>query len=61
MELLILVVGFVLIVEGLPWFLSPRGAKRAMAQLFTFEDRLLRGLGLLLMLLGLGLVYLVRG
>lgn len=61
MELLVLVVGFVLIVEGLPWFLSPRGAKRAMAQLFAFNDRLLRGLGLLLMLLGLGLVYLVRG
>ena len=61
MDLLIVVLGFVLIVEGLPWFLSPQGAKRALAQLFVLEDRVLRGLGLALMLVGLGLVYLVRG
>lgn len=61
MDLLILVLGFVLVVEGLPWFLSPRGAKRALAQLFAFEERVLRSLGLVLMLAGLWLVYLVRG
>lgn len=61
MDLLIVVLGFVLIVEGLPWFLSPRSAKRAMAQLFAFDDRILRALGLVLMLSGLALVYLVRG
>ena len=53
--------GFVLIVEGLPWFLSPQGAKRVLAQLFVLNDRVLRILGLCLMLFGLGLVYLVRG
>ncbi len=60
-DLLIIVLGFVLIVEGLPWFLSPQGAKRVLAQLFVINDRVLRGIGLMLMLSGLALVYLIRG
>ncbi|MBW2503625.1 MAG: DUF2065 domain-containing protein [Deltaproteobacteria bacterium] len=60
-DLLILILGFVLVVEGMPWFLSPTKAKRAMAQLFVLDDRTLRILGLALMLAGLGLVYLIRG
>ena len=56
MDLLIVVLGIVLVVEGLPWFLSPHGAKRALAHLFVLDDRVL-----LLMLVGLGLVYLIRG
>lgn len=61
MDLLIIVFGIVLIVEGLPWFMSPQGAKKALAQLFLLTDRTLRGLGLVLMLAGLAFVYLVRG
>ena len=60
-DLLIVILGFVLIVEGIPWFLSPQRAKRVLAQLFVLDERTLRILGLLFMLAGLGLVYLVRG
>lgn len=60
-DLLIVVLGFVLIVEGLPWFLSPQRAKRVLAQLFALDERPLRILGLMFMLAGLALVYFVKG
>ncbi|MDH3998443.1 MAG: DUF2065 domain-containing protein [Desulfuromonadales bacterium] len=58
LEFLFTVIGVVLIIEGLPWFLSPRGAKRTMAQLFLLGDQTMRGVGLCLMLGGLFVVYL---
>lgn len=60
-ESLLVIFGLVLIVEGIPWFLSPRGAKRTLGELFRLPDSTLRGIGLLLMLTGLLLVYLVKG
>jgi uncharacterized protein YjeT (DUF2065 family) len=57
---LVVVLGVVLIVEGIPWFLSPRGTKRMLSELFRMNDRSLRGLGLVLMLFGLLLVYLAK-
>lgn len=57
---LVVVLGVVLIVEGIPWFLSPRGSKRMLSDLFRMNDRLLRGIGLALMLFGLLLVYLAK-
>lgn len=59
-ESLIVVLGIVLIVEGIPWFLSPRRMKRMLSELFLMNDRALRGVGLSLMFLGLLLVYLVK-
>lgn len=59
-EFLIVVLGVVLIVEGMPWFLSPRSTKRMLSELFRMNDHSLRGIGLLLMLTGLLLVYLAR-
>lgn len=61
MEFLISVLGVVMIVEGVPWFLSPGGYKRMLLQVLPLSDRLLRLLGLALMLSGLVLVYLVKG
>lgn len=61
MKFFIIVIGVVLIFEGLPWFMSPHGAKRALVQLLRMEDRVLRLVGLAFMLAGLLLVYLVKG
>jgi len=59
-ETLVIVLGVVLIVEGVPWFMSPRGTKRMMSELFQMDDRTLRSIGLGLMLAGLFLVYLAK-
>ncbi len=59
-ESLIVVLGVVLIVEGMPWFLSPRGTKRMLSELFHLNDNSLRIVGLIFMLAGLLLVYLVK-
>ena len=60
-ESLVIVLGVVLIVEGVPWFLSPRGTKRMLSELLRMNDHSLRGIGLFFMLIGLLLVYLVQG
>lgn len=59
-ESLVIVLGVVLIVEGIPWFLSPRGTKRMLIELSHMRDLSLRGIGLAFMLVGLLLVYLVK-
>ena len=59
MELLV-VIGVVMVVEGIPWFLSPGGYKRLLLQLLPMNDAALRAMGLTLMLAGLFLVWLVR-
>lgn len=60
-ETLIVVLGVVLIVEGMPWFLSPRGTRRMLSELFQLTDNSLRAIGLIFMLSGLLLVYFVKG
>ena len=47
------VIGLVLIIEGIPWFLSPKKTKRFLAQIHGFPDAQLRFLGLTAMLVGL--------
>ncbi|NJC88126.1 MAG: DUF2065 domain-containing protein [Desulfuromonas sp.] len=61
MDFLITVVGVVMIVEGIPWFLSPGGYKRLLLQVLPLRDTPLRLFGLSCMLCGLFLVYLVKG
>ena len=58
LEFILTVIGTVLVVEGVPWFLSPRGVKRYLGQIFAMPDRQLRGYGLILMVTGLLVVYL---
>lgn len=53
-------VALVLVLEGLPYFVSPPAMRRALAHLFTLPDHVLRGTGLTLMVMGAGLLYLVR-
>ena len=59
-ESLVVVLGVVLIVEGIPWFLSPRGTKRMLSELIRMNDHSLRWIGLFFMLVGLMLVYLAK-
>lgn len=59
-ETLVIIVGVVLIVEGIPWFMSPRGTKRMLGELLQMNDQTLRFVGLGLMLFGLLLVYLAK-
>jgi len=57
---LVVILGVVLIVEGIPWFLSPQGTKRMLSDLFRMNDQSLRALGLVFMLAGLLIVYLAK-
>ena len=53
-------VALVLVLEGLPYFVSPPAMRRALAYLFTLPDSVLRGTGLTLMVLGVVLLFAVR-
>ncbi|MHB8708481.1 MAG: DUF2065 domain-containing protein [Desulfuromonadales bacterium] len=61
MDFLLTVVGVVMIVEGIPWFLSPGGYKRLLLQVLPLGDVPLRLLGFSFMGCGLLLVYLAKG
>jgi len=58
MKFFLCVIGVVLVVEGIPWFLSPQGFKRMLLQMLPIPERVLRLMGLLLMISGLATVYL---
>lgn len=55
-DFLLTVLGVVLVIEGIPWFLSPAGFKKLLRQIIPLPDRLLRLAGFAAMLLGLLLV-----
>jgi uncharacterized protein YjeT (DUF2065 family) len=61
MDFLLTVLGLVLVLEGMPWFLSPVGVKRLLRTIAATPDSSLRAVGLVFMLAGLLLVYLGRG
>jgi hypothetical protein len=52
-DLLVMVVGMVLIVEGVPWFLSPTKTKSFLAQIQSLSNQQLRLYGLVMMAIGL--------
>ena len=52
---------FYLIIEGLFPFAAPQSWRRGLAVLGQFEDHQLRSVGLGLVIVGLGLLYFVRG
>ena len=60
MDFLLTVVGVVMIVEGIPWFLSPGGYKRLLLHVLPLGDAPLRLLGFSFMGCGLLLVYLAK-
>ena len=61
MEFLLSLLGVWMIIEGIPWFLSPGGMKNALRQMLYLPDKSLRLMGAVLMFAGLLTVYLVRG
>ena len=54
-------VAFLLILEGLFPFAAPRAWRRGVAAIGQMNDGQLRGLGLVLSVVGLALLYVVRG
>lgn len=58
MEFFLCVLGMVMIVEGLPYFVAPSKIKVWVLKLVELPDSSLRLIGFLLMCVGLGLVYL---
>ena len=60
MEYFLCVFGMVMIVEGLPYFVVPSKIKVWVQKLAGLPDSSLRLMGFLLMVAGLGLVYLGR-
>ena len=53
--------GLVLVIEGLTFAAAPNSAKRALATLLLQPAGLLRAFGVVAMLAGLALVWVVRG
>ena len=58
MDYFLCVIGMVMMIEGSPYFLCPEKIKDWIRQLLEIPDNALRVLGFVLMLTGLGLVYL---
>jgi uncharacterized protein YjeT (DUF2065 family) len=57
-KLLISAIGLAVFLEGLPYFISPSGARRLLAELSRMSDGALRTMGLTLMVVGLLVAYL---
>lgn len=57
MELFMTALGLVLIIEGLPYFISPAMMQRYALLMASMDARVLRVGGLALMLIGLGILY----
>lgn len=57
MEFFFTVIGVVMVIEGMPWFLSPQGVKKMLIQILPLPERTMRSMGLILMLAGLATVY----
>ena len=58
---LLAAIGLMLVLEGILPFLNPQRVKETLLQILQLEERLLRLLGLGSMLIGLLLLYIVRG
>ncbi len=58
LSVLIVALGFVLIIEGIPYVASPSAVRRFTALITTVPDQVLRLLGIAALLAGLVLVYL---
>ena len=58
MEFFLCVLGMVMVVEGLPYFAFPGRMKFWVQKITEMPEQTLRKFGLVIMLLGLGLVYL---
>ena len=57
MEFFLCVIGMVMIIEGLPYFAFPEKMKTWILKVLEMPEGTLRKFGLVLMVIGLGLVY----
>ena len=60
MDYFLCVIGMVMIIEGLPYFILPNRMKEWVRKVLEMPEGPLRQFGLILMIAGLGLVYLGR-
>ncbi len=60
MKLFLCVMGLVLVIEGMPYFISPKRMKDFLVQLLAVSEEQLRVMGLISMIIGVLLVYLGR-
>ncbi|HLA47661.1 MAG: DUF2065 domain-containing protein [Nitrospinota bacterium] len=60
MSFFLSILGLILIIEGLPYFAFPEQVKEFAKKLPDIPDSVLRGLGFLLMISGLLIVYIGR-
>ena len=60
MEFFLCVIGMVMIIEGIPYFVFPEKMKSWVRKVLEIPDGSLRRFGFVLMLLGLWLVYMGR-
>lgn len=58
---LLAALGLMLVLEGILPFLNPRRVREALSQILQAQDRVLRLGGLISMLVGLMLLYFIRG
>jgi uncharacterized protein YjeT (DUF2065 family) len=58
---LLVALGLVLVIEGVLYAAFPTGMKRTLAQVLELPDGTLRGVGLVAAIIGLVLVWIVRG
>lgn len=57
-KFIIIALGLLFIIEGIPYFAFPEKVKKFMAEVINLPDGTLRGIGLLALFLGLFLVFL---
>ena len=61
MNLILVALGLVMVVEGIPLFCFPDQLKELARKLPELENTTLRSIGLVLMLIGLAVVYVGKG
>lgn len=57
---LLIATALILVIEGIMPFLSPGATREAMARMAQMDDRSLRMMGLVCMLIGVGMLYFLK-
>ena len=58
--LILLIIGSVMVIEGLPYFLFPERTKKFYKKIESADIRALRAVGLIIISIGLAIVFLVK-
>jgi uncharacterized protein YjeT (DUF2065 family) len=61
LNLLLLILGAIMVIEGIPYFLFPAKIKKFYQRLKVAENNVLRAAGFLMIVIGLIIVYMVKG